>query len=752
MKKITYFLSTVLILLCYSCNTKNNDKKPTNDTVELNQDSILDELKKKEQSLMIKELSDLVKNAKPNQYYHWNLKNADYLRSQIELAPPQKRVSVWFNYVEQLLNGGNTTMCIGEIENLFSKENRPYDQILDETNKNIFELLALAYLRKGEQENCQNNHTPESCIIPMKEGAIHQLTSGSVRAIELYTMLYDKFPSPKYKWLINVAYMTLGKHPKQVPPKYLINMPNWKQERKQFPRFEDIGMSVGLAENGLSGGVSIEDFNNDGLLDIFVTSYGMEDNVKLFLRSNDGSYIEKTKEAGLDGIVSGLNCLHADYNNDGNVDILVLRGGWLGNPGSHPNSLLKNMGDGSFKDVTRSSGLYTLHPTQTAAWADINQDGFLDLFIGNESKPGENHPCEFFMNNGDGTFSEISKEVGLSQIKGFVKGTAFGDINNDNWPDLFISVLGEENILYRNVNGKFENITKTAQIAQPIFSFPCWFWDANNDGYQDIFVSSYDIRVQRDLGGDLAKELQDLKVESEKPRLYINNGNETFTESTELYHVSKTMYSMGSNFGDIDNDGYLDFYVGTGAPDFSTIVPNRMFRNVDGQSFEEVTSAGNFGHIQKGHGIAFADLDQDGDQDIYAVMGGAFEGDRFTNVLYENPISKNNWIVIELEGTQTNKKAIGTRLEIEFENGSKVHRTVGTGGSFGASSLQQEIGLGKNKTIKMLTVHWQNSKPAIFNNIKAKQKIKIIEGNNKISKLPYEKLPFQKTKEHKHNH
>ena len=212
------------------------------------------------------------------------------------------------------------------------------------------------------------------------------------------------------------------------------------------------------------------------------------------------------------------------------------------------------------------------------------------------------------------------------------------------------------------------------------------------------------------------------------------------------------MYGMGCNFGDLDNDGYLDFYIGTGAPDFSTIVPNRMFRNINGKDFEEVTAAGNFGHIQKGHGVAFADLDQDGDQDIYAVMGGAFEGDRFTNVLYENPIIKNNWIVIDLVGVQTNKKALGTRIEIEKKNGDKIVRIVGTGGSFGASSIQQEIGLGKTNKIEKLTVFWQNSKPMSYLNIPSDQKIKIIEGDSVLQVVSYPKTPFNKKNSLHHMH
>ncbi len=744
----------LVLFICISTLNACQDKKPTQqkEVKAVNQDSLFEELLKNEHQMMINELKNLVINGNSNKYYHWNLKKAAFLKSQIEIVPRENRTPTWFNYCLELLNGGNSELCIAEIENYFLSANQPYEAIINESNKNIFELLALAYLRLGEQENCQANHNPASCIIPFQKNAFHSLKTGSTKAIGLYQMIYNRFPDEKLKWLINVAYMTLGMHPQQVPSKYLIKLPNWKMEQKNFPRFEEIAMRVGLAENGLSGGTSIEDFNNDGFLDIFITSYGMEDNVKLFLNDTQGGFIESTETAGLNGIVSGLNCIHADYDNDGNVDIFLLRGGWLGNPGSHPNSLLKNLGNGKFKDVSRSAGVYSLHPTQTATWGDVNKDGFLDLFIGNESKLNENHPCEFYLNNGNGTFTESSKIMGLHNIKGFVKGVAFGDINNDQWPDLYISVLGGENMLFKNKNGKFENISQSAKITAPIFSFPCWFWDVNNDGYQDIFVSAYDIRKQNELGGEYAKDIQGLKFDSEKPRLYINNGDETFTESSIPYHIAKSMYGMGCNFGDLDNDGYLDFYIGTGAPDFSTIVPNRMFRNINGKDFEEVTAAGNFGHIQKGHGVAFADLDQDGDQDIYAVMGGAFEGDRFTNVLYENPIIKNNWIVIDLVGVQTNKKALGTRIEIEKKNGDKIVRIVGTGGSFGASSIQQEIGLGKTNKIEKLTVFWQNSKPMSYLNIPSDQKIKIIEGDSVLQVVSYPKTPFNKKNSLHHMH
>ena len=742
---IKYSLLIIIAFLFLGCHDESKDlNKPK---ASINKSEVV---QLSETEVMVNELQQLVAKGQPQDYYHWNQKMANLLRNRVRQGTPQQQLNTWFEYCKQTLNAGNTAECVAELTAYFDRIQRPYEDIIDANNKVMFELMALAHLRQGEQENCQNNHNAESCILPLKKGGWYQMKTGSENAISIYTLLQERFPNPKYKWLLNLAYMTLGEYPKNVPAKHKIDFPNVEEE-KDFPKFKEIASFMGLAQNGLSGGTSIDDFNNDGFLDIFTTSYGMEDNVELYLNDGKGGFVNSTASAGLKGIVSGLNCIHADYDNDGDKDILVLRGGWLRNAGTHPNSLLKNNGDGTFGDVTRSSKLISYHPTQTASWADFNNDGYLDLFIGNESTLDDAHACELFKNNGDGTFSEAANEFGLGGITQYVKGVTWGDINNDGWPDLFISVLGGNNLLFKNSEGKFQEIGTKAGISNPQYSFPCWFWDVNNDGYEDIFVTSYDLDFYENMAGQFAMELEGLPVSCEKPKLYINNGDETFSESSNQYGVSKVMFGMGANFGDLDNDGFLDFYVGTGAPDFSTVVPNRMFRNIEGKKFEEVTSAGNFGHIQKGHGIAFADLDLDGDQDIYAVMGGAFKGDLFTNILYENPISKNNWVVIELEGTINNNAAIGARIELLLDNGKRLFRTVTTGGTFGASPLQQEIGLGKSKLIKSVTIHWPNNSKQIFKDIPKNQKIKIVEGNDTLINVEYNSIPFELNPGHHHH-
>ena len=301
-------------------------------------------------------------------------------------------------------------------------------------------------------------------------------------------------------------------------------------------------------------------------------------------------------------------------------------------------------------------------------------------------------------------------------------------------PDLYVSRLSEPNLLYRNDGKnnsgqwKFTEVSAEAGVSKPVNSFPTWFWDYDNDGWLDIFVSGF-----RGSTRDVAADYLGLRSKAERPRLYRNNQDGTFTDVTRSAGLYKVLMTMGCNFGDLDNDGFLDFYAGTGDPDYRSLMPNRMFRNADGKYFQDVTTSGGFGHIQKGHGVAFGDLDNDGDQDIYSVMGGAYPGDIFQNVLFENPGHGNHWITLKLEGVQSNRAAIGARIKVRVhtENGDRdIYSTVTTGGSFGSSSLQQEIGLGQAASIRAIEITWPSTgKIQVFKNVAMDQILRIREDN-----------------------
>jgi hypothetical protein len=202
------------------------------------------------------------------------------------------------------------------------------------------------------------------------------------------------------------------------------------------------------------------------------------------------------------------------------------------------------------------------------------------------------------------------------------------------------------------------------------------------------------------------------------------------------------MQPMGANFGDVNGDGYPDFYLGTGYPEYNGLMPNVMFVNQGGQRFVDVTTPAGVGHLQKGHAVSFADIDHDGDQDVFEEMGGAFPGDAFGNVLFENPGFGNRYLVLKLVGTTSNRCAIGARIRVDIqEEGERrsVYKWVNSGGSFGANPLRQHIGLGNAERIVKLEIYWPTSNTTqVFEDVALDALLYIEEGATTYRKLPYQ--------------
>ncbi|NOT77291.1 MAG: CRTAC1 family protein [Cyclobacteriaceae bacterium] len=660
------------------------------------------------------------------------------------------------NYVKasHLLQAGQEEKSIAALTQLLKN--------VDGTNTKLIKLitsnLALSYLRLGERSNCIAGHAAESCILPIKGLGIHTKPIASQKAKELYLSILNNDPNDlESRWLLNIACMTLGEYPKEVPAKWLLPGLDGDADSVRVLAFEDVASDLKLDVNNMGGGSIAEDFDNDGYIDLMISSIGLADKMHYFKNNGDGTFTDLTDKIGLTGINGGLNMIQADYNNDGFKDIFVLRGAWKRRFGKEPNSLLKNNGDGTFTDVTVNSGLLSFHPTQAGTWNDFNNDGWVDLFIGNETvmnAPGSNavqeiHPCELFINNQDGTFTDISQKAQVD-IVGFIKGVTSGDYNNDGLKDIFISSMNEGRMLLKNKGGKgkeitFENVTAEAGLdLDKGKTFPTWFWDYNNDGWLDIFVCDY--TSENSLAYYFAAENLGIPAGNpDKTFLYRNNQDGTFTNVAKEAGLNKNIFAMGSNFGDIDNDGYLDMYLGTGNPAYESIIPNKMFKNIDGKRFADVTTSARVGHLQKGHGVSFADFDNDGDQDINIEMGGAYDGDSYQNSFFLNPGQNNNhWISIDLEGSKSNRAAIGSRVKVTFrENGvsRSVYRDVNSGGSFGCSPFRREIGIGKANIIDELEIKWHGSGTVqVFQNIKPDQFIKIFEGNDVIKFVELKKI------------
>ncbi len=652
----------------------------------------------------LEENSDLTKNV------YLNHRRAEEFRSAALREPGVwSRLDQRYRLAMELLFAGDCDDALAEIEGIESGIKAGSVYVDSVVQREIQQLKSMVLLRLAEQENCCALHSQDSCFVPIRGEGIHKLRRGSEGAIEVLAQLLKSDPDDLgSRWLLNIAYMTLDEYPQGVPPEWLIP-PSAFESENDIGRFCDVAKLAGLEVVGIAGGTIMEDFDGDGQLDLMCSSMGMTDQLRSFRNNGDGTFSENTQESGLTGIIGGLNICHADYDNDGDADVLVLRGGWyvLLADGRFPNSLLRNNGDGTFDDVTEATGILSFHPTQTATWGDYDNDGWLDLFIGNESHGTERHPCELFRNNGDGTFRECAMEAGVAH-EGFIKGVAFGDYDNDGFSDLYLSDRQGPNVLFHNEgNGRFVDVTRKAGVTEPQASFPCWFFDYDNDGWQDIFVCGYQATIN-----DAVADLLDKPHAGEMPRLYRNRGDGTFQNVTREMNLHRLLLTMGSNFGDLDNDGWLDMYLATGDPDFRTLVPNRAFRNDRGSAFQDVTTSGGLGNIQKGHGVAFGDMDNDGDQDMFVKMGGAYEGDDYHSLLFENPGHGNHWITLILNGERSNRLGVGTRIRVEVESDEgkrQIHLVAGTGGSFGSSSLQQEIGLGKASSISLIEVYWPAS-------------------------------------------
>ncbi len=656
-------------------------------------------------------------------------------------------VTVRVELGNEQLRAGFSADAVENLETLL-KDIRPYEpQIPRNILTKVHMEMALAYLRLGEQENCIGMHNPYMCVFPLSAPARHTKTRGAEGAIREYThVLTDLDPTSNLAiWLMNIAYQQLGRYPQDVPKKWLAD-PKLFDSEYDIGYFPEVAALAGVNVFGRSGGAIVEDFDGDGLLDIVVSSSTPLDHMHFFHNNGDGTFTDRTKEAGLEDELGGLNLILTDYNNDGHPDILVLRGAWWGGFGEYPLSLLRNNGDGTFDDVTEEAGLLTAGPTQAAAWADYDNDGWLDLFVGHESGEhynnyalaGGDHPSLLFHNNHNGTFTMVTPPGAdshgegrtpndnhpLGSNLGYVKGAAWGDFNNDGRIDLYLSTMFGPSFLFRNDGPKdpahpetgewkWTEVTEQAGLGGDRYTFPTWFFDYDNDGWLDLFAGGYSTTSMEDVG----------RFELDKPHkasvshLWRNNHDGTFTEQPHALGLDRAITTMAANFGDLDNDGWLDVYLTGGEPDYACLVPKRMFRNDEGRHFQDVTTAGGFGNLQKGHGVVFADIENSGNEDIFQKLGGAYPGDGFYSVLYHNPGHGNHSITLVLQGVKTNRAAYGARITVTINEigpdgkikPRRIYRAVGSVSSFGANPMRQHIGIGKATQVKDVEIWWPTS-------------------------------------------
>jgi hypothetical protein len=498
------------------------------------------------------------------------------------------------------------------------------------------------------------------------------------------------------------------------------------------------------------GGVALFDYNNDGLLDIFFTNGAAIPSLektdasysnRLFRNNGDGTFTDVTEKAGLQGIGYSMGVAAGDYDNDGFVDLYVT--------GVNRNQLFHNNGDGTFADVTDKAGVGGFVPklgkawSVAAGWFDYNNDGLLDLFVVNylnygiktavpcvqQGLPAYCSPVDYlgtpnilYRNNGDGTFTDVSEQSGVSKYVGKGMGLAFADYDNDGFTDIFVSNDTFENyLLHNNGNGTFTNVALLAGVAYNAFGkaiagMGADFRDVDNDGKPDIFETA---------------------MFGEGFPLYKNLGDSQFQDVTATAGLSaptSRSTAWGAGIADFDNDGNKDLFTANADILDNAMelahrpfpLPNRVFRNKGDLRFEDVSSkAGASFQVPAPHrGAAFGDLNNDGRIDaVVSVLNGAPE--IWMNHSVQNP--GNHWILLKLVGVKSNRDGLGTKIELTTSLGSQYNHATTAVGYNSSSDKRVHFGLGGAAVVDTIELTWPSGIKQTLKNVKADQIVTVTE-------------------------
>ncbi len=444
------------------------------------------------------------------------------------------------------------------------------------------------------------------------------------------------------------------------------------------PAFTDVTVLARARSQGGFHGAAWGDYDRDGDLDIYATSFNAMD--VLFRNDGDGTFTNVTDTAGLGNPGHARSAIWGDYNNDGWLDLYVTR-----EAAGLSAQLWRNNADGTFTDVTPTAGVGTTSG-MSAAWGDYDGDGLLDILVARWCDTPR-----LYRNQGNGTFMDVAWSAGLLR-GGCGVGAMFGDYDLDGDLDVFYSLGWSLNALYRNDgNGTFTDVTVASGLVGNMQGGAAAWGDYDNDGDLDLLQSGDQVRCW----------------------LYRNNGDGTFTEVGESAGIEGDLIGRGVAWADYDNDGWLDFaWLGWDGL--------RLFRNNQNGTFSDVTDLEGLDRHWGGNGLAWGDYDGDGDVDLYVT---GWEG----NALYRNS-SGGNWLTVDLVGRRSNKAGVGARVIVASPTGIQVREVSGGSGYHGQDSLPVEFGLGSVTDPLTVIIRWPSGLTQELRNVGVNQHLSIVEG------------------------
>jgi enediyne biosynthesis protein E4 len=548
--------------------------------------------------------------------------------------------------------------------------------------------------------------------------------------------------------------------------------PRGKPSGRPFlAHFTDIAKQAGLSEPIVYGGVDTKnyivevvgagvafiDYDNDGWMDLFVLNgTRLEGDLpgitnRLYKNNRDGTFTNVTAKAGLTraGWASGVTV--ADYDNDGLDDLFVTYYGH--------NVLYHNNGNGTFSDVTRRAGLWqdAVRYGSGCTWVDYDRDGHLDLFVANYlsttldklPKPGQNPDCtwkgvavncgprglppgfvQLFHNNGDGTFTEASKQSGVAAVSGSYPMTCVAaDYDNDGWPDIYVACDSTPSWLFRNQHdGTFreEGLERGVALSEDGLEqagMGAAVGDIDLDGNLDIFKTNF---------------ADDTNV------LYHNDGKGNFDDITihSGLGVETRYVGWGAGIVDLDNDGFPDLFVATGSvypevekkvPAYQFRTPRLVFRNLGDGRFEELIEEAGPGvaEVHASRGCAFGDFDNDGDIDVLV-----WNMNEPPSLLRNDLSGGGHWLKISLVGVHCNRSAIGTRVTARYGNRQQSQEVSAQSSFYSVNDRRLHFGLG-TETVAHLSIRWTNGNVETIPNVAADQLVTIREAAGIIHKQKF---------------
>ena len=522
--------------------------------------------------------------------------------------------------------------------------------------------------------------------------------------------------------------------------------------QNQDVRFTDVTAELGVEfqhVNGESGkryfiepigsGVALFDFDNDMDLDLYFVNGsdlpGMTASVpstNRFYRNDDGTFIDITTEASVGDTGYGLGCCVGDYNNDGFTDLYVTNYG--------PNVLYRNNGDGTFTDVAGTAGVDGDLFSSGCAFVDVDADGYLDLYVVNyvQFDPDTNPECArqgvrtyctpeallgaadvFYRNNGDGTFTDVSKEVGVGTARGKGLGVVCGDVDNDGDVDIFVANDTTPNFLYRNERNGVEMMEDAlfagvalSEEGRAYSGMGANLGDFDNDGYLDIVITNF---------------------QDQTNSLYHNEESGFFTEMSFAKGIgerSLPYLAWGVDFVDVNNDGWLDLFIANGHLDDNIAEidpigtyaqPNQLFLNDQGIRFSENLDAA-IAQQKVSRGTAFGDIDNDGDIDV--VISNLKDA---PTVLRNDGGNASQWLSVKLIGTDCNRDAIGARVTVVSGDLTQMREVKSGSGYLSQNDLRLHFGLGAATSVDTLTVRWLCGRVQTLQNVETNQVLVISE-------------------------